>query len=504
MLRETFTIVYFFETINIFVMFFVLAILTIGLSTMVIFVILKDPIRVIYSIIRYPIDRLELESYKHIKETGLRFSELENLISSLEKIEIKIKKSNSIIKFHDYNDNDINNLKALFISFKPDGTITGLNEMIVKESIREGKDIIGTNIFNRLSVTENEIVKNQLYFNINEAIGTKKKVSFINDSISTKIDNEPQREIYQLTLTPYFDEIGEIEEFLVCSIDITNMHLEKERLMEEHSIEKAKIENVYDEVTEALNGAMKEWVNSQKLSSLGSLVSGVSHEINTPLGVSVSAASFLKEINDMNIKKIEANLLSKSDFLEYIDTVSKTLSVLEYNLERSAELIKNFKNLAVNQSLEEKIRFNLPELVNSVILSVRHEYKNMDLEFSLEWPPELYLFNYPGLFSQVFTSIFINSLRHGLKGKKNALIEITLKIKNDRLIIEISDNGIGISAENIYKIFDPFYTTNRGSQSTGLGLSVVYNIVTKQLDGRINCESVPNVKTTMRLDIPIS
>ncbi len=268
--------------------------------------------------------------------------------------------------------------------------------------------------------------------------------------------------------------------------------------------EKQSLENLVLERTQELRIAMKELIDKEKLASLGSLVSGVAHEINTPLGVSVSAASYLESINKKNLALLSEGKMTKRNFVEYMGSVEESSKILNVNLNRASELIKSFKAIAVNQSIEEKVNFNLYEYIQTVLLSLKHEYKNTNHQFVINCDKALVINSYSGAFAQVMVNLIMNSLIHGFKDKKDGVIKIDISKINDKLLIAYSDNGCGISEENLQKIFDPFFTTNRNSGGSGLGLNVVYNLITGPLNGKIACESVVGQGTTFKIIINLS
>lgn len=278
----------------------------------------------------------------------------------------------------------------------------------------------------------------------------------------------------------------------------------KEEIERLNEAEKQSLENLVSERTEELRIAMKELIDKEKLASLGSLVSGVAHEINTPLGVSVSAASYLESINKKNLALLSEGKMTKKNFVEYMNSAEESSKILNVNLNRASELIKSFKAIAVNQSIEEKVNFNLYEYIQTVLLSLKHEYKNTNHQFAINCDKALVINSYSGAFSQVMVNLIMNSLIHGFKDKKDGVIKIDISKINDKLLVVYSDNGCGISEENLQKIFDPFFTTNRNSGGSGLGLNVVYNLITGPLNGKITCESVVGQGTTFKININLS
>ena len=278
--------------------------------------------------------------------------------------------------------------------------------------------------------------------------------------------------------------------------------VEKQNEIEElHKTETHRMNLIIDEKTENLKAVMEELMEKERLASLGELVSGVAHEINTPLGVAVSASSLMEANNESFKKELLEGSISKSGLVSYIESIDETTAILNSNLYRAAELVKSFKEIAVNQSIEEKSRFNFREYIDSILLSLKHEYKNKNVEFKIDCPDDLVINNYSGAISQVFTNLIMNSLIHGFKDMKSGQINISVAPEDENLIIHYKDNGLGMNEEVKKRAFEPFYTTNRGKGGSGLGMNIVYNLVTAKLNGKISCKSEINMGTEFIIEI---
>lgn len=240
-------------------------------------------------------------------------------------------------------------------------------------------------------------------------------------------------------------------------------------------------------------------LEAEKAASLGHLVAGVAHEINTPVGVSLSTASYLKKVNNEQRKKLAEGTMNKDNLKELMSVIDESTRLLNTNLERAADLVKSFKQLAVDQSSGTCERFDLKDNIDSVILSLLHEYKHMAVDIINRSPEQMYLYTFPGAMSQIITNLIINSLHHGLKGCTSGLIEIDVKQVGKNIVLVYQDNGSGISKENIGKIYEPFFTTNRSNGNSGLGMHIVMSLVTQKLRGNITCDSQEGkgVKFTM-------
>ncbi len=243
-------------------------------------------------------------------------------------------------------------------------------------------------------------------------------------------------------------------------------------------------------------------LEAEKAASLGHLVAGVAHEINTPVGVSLSTASYLKKVNDEHRQLLATGAMSKENLKEFISVIDESTRLLNTNLVRAADLVKSFKQLAVDQSSGNKEKFELKDNIDSVILSLLYEYKHMPVRIENLCPAQVYLNTYPGALSQIFTNLIINSLHHGLKDIDEGLIEIDAKIKPDWIILTYRDNGTGISEENMKKMYEPFFTTNRHNGNSGLGMHIVLSLVTQKLKGNIRCDSEEGKGVLFTIEFP--
>jgi len=237
---------------------------------------------------------------------------------------------------------------------------------------------------------------------------------------------------------------------------------------------------------EQLKQTQQTLVESEKMASLGGLVAGVAHEINTPVGISVTAASFLQdELSQLN-EKLTTNKLSKGYLEGVIERMDESGRLLSNNLSRAADLISSFKQVAVDQSNEACYSFKLKENVTQVVTSLKHKLKQVDCKVFIDCPEDLSIYSFPGSFTQIYSNLIINSILHGFEnwdGKHE--IYINFELKDDLLQIDYKDTGKGIPDEIAKRIFDPFVTSKRGSGGSGLGTHIIYNIVKQLFKGDI-------------------
>ncbi|MDG3087846.1 cache domain-containing protein [Vibrio hannami] len=248
------------------------------------------------------------------------------------------------------------------------------------------------------------------------------------------------------------------------------------------------------ERTKDLNNKIKDiedmqnqLVESAKLASLGGIVAGVAHEINTPVGISITGITHLDDITKDIDAKFEAQSLTSDDFRGYLAGVKETSEIVFLNLDRTAKLIQNFKMISVDQATEEERRFNVHDYLMEILLSVGNITKKNNVQVDVFCDTNIEIKSQPGYLAQVLTNLIMNSIRHGFIVDREHNIRISVNRTDNGLVFIYEDNGVGIPEEHESKIFEPFFTTNREEGGTGLGLNIVHNIVTNKLHGRIEC-----------------
>jgi signal transduction histidine kinase len=268
--------------------------------------------------------------------------------------------------------------------------------------------------------------------------------------------------------------------------------------------QKEELEQQKEELQITLENLQKtqlQLIQSEKLASLGGLVAGVAHEINTPVGISVTAASNLAEETQEMADKYKANKISRAEFKDYLNTANQSAKLILSNMERAASMVQSFKQVSVDQSTEQKRKFKLKEYSEDVIRSLYPRLKGKKIKINLDMDYQLELNSYPGAFSQILTNLILNSLVHGFEGKSQGNIEITAQQKNGELEINYRDDGKGIPESNLNKIFDPFFSTDKKA-GTGPGLHIVYNLVNQKLQGTITCSSKKKKGVDFKIIIP--
>jgi len=253
-----------------------------------------------------------------------------------------------------------------------------------------------------------------------------------------------------------------------------------------------ELEHSNDELEQTITNlklTQNKLVESEKMSSLGVLVAGVAHEINTPIGIGLTGATHFLSITNKIKKDYEEERMSQKEFENYIDTSKEIAILINTNLSRTAQLVTNFKKISFDQSSEEKRKINLRKYLDDILLSMNSITKKTNIVIENKCPNEININTYPGAISQIITNLIINSIKHAFKENEKGNIIINVTMKDDRIELVYEDTGRGIDKDTLPKIFDPFFTTNRVGGGTGLGLNILYNIISNTLSGTVKCSS---------------
>ena len=244
-------------------------------------------------------------------------------------------------------------------------------------------------------------------------------------------------------------------------------------------------------------------IEAEKLAALGRLVAGVAHEINNPVGTSLTVASSLERKAAMFTAEVARGDLRRSSLNEFLDISREASSQLVANLTRAAELVQSFKQVATDRSHSNQRTFDLGDLTEQVFLSLRPSLGKQNVTLNVECQPDLTMNSYPGPYGQVLTNLLLNSIAHAFPGGKGGIVDVKAQASgHDHVEIVFSDDGCGMSLDVRRKAFDPFFTTRRDQGGTGLGLHIVFGIVTNCLGGRLNLDSEPNQGTKMQILLP--
>jgi signal transduction histidine kinase len=257
------------------------------------------------------------------------------------------------------------------------------------------------------------------------------------------------------------------------------------------------------EALESLQATQTQLVEAEKMAALGGLVAGIAHEINTPISVGVTAASYLDEQTTTIRDNYKAGTMKRTNFEGYLDIASQSSNMILTNLNRAVELIQSFKKIAVDQSSEDRRAFAVEPYIKEVLLSLKPKLKLTKHTINVIGDGNLTIDSYPGDFAQIVTNLVMNSLVHGYEPDDQGHLIFDIKQSNDHLVCEYSDDGVGIPPENLGRIFEPFFSTRWGQGGSGLGLHIIYNLVTQRLRGTIRCQSKLGSGTKFIIEIPM-
>ncbi len=244
-------------------------------------------------------------------------------------------------------------------------------------------------------------------------------------------------------------------------------------------------------------------VQSEKMASLGRLVAGFAHEINTPIGIAVGAISSQKIKTEAIEELLKQDEVDEDELFGALEIVSEAANLSLSNLNKAAHLVHSFKRAAIDQTTENVVQFEVKALIEGIITTLNSKFNETAIEIQVDCSEDLSIESVPGRLEQILVHLMINSWVHGFEEGKNAgKINIAVALNDKNFHFEYSDTGKGIAPENLEKIFEPFFTGYRGHGGSGLGLYVCYNIVTAQLNGSITCESTPGNGAQFIIDFP--
>ena len=314
------------------------------------------------------------------------------------------------------------------------------------------------------------------------------------------------------------DEIGDLTDAFNSMLEQTEQYektliVQKEQLqLNQETLELKvrqrtnKLQILNDEITETLNRVetmQEQLIESEKMASLGGLVAGIAHEVNTPIGICLTASSFLKERYVTIQKQYENDDMTQDNFEEFLNIVHESSDMILKNIQRATEIVQNFKKVAVDQSVEDERCFNVKAYLFEIIKSLHPKLKQHNHVIEVVSDDHFFINSYPGAFYQVFSNLIINSIIHGFETIESGQIKILITCEQENMTIEYNDNGQGMSPEILKTVFEPFVTTKRNKGGTGLGAHIVYNIITQQLQGTILCHSDVDQGVQFKMNFPV-
>ena len=281
----------------------------------------------------------------------------------------------------------------------------------------------------------------------------------------------------------------------------------------ENAIARRKAENELraakeraEKALQDLREAQQNLIAAEKLAALGGLVAGVAHEVNNPIGISLTvASSFARRCEDF-AQEVEAGQLRRSQLNDFLEIGRDAANQLVANLQRAGELVQSFKQVAVDRSHADRRQFDLRESTDHIVTSLRPVLRRSQISLTVDVPAGITMDSYPGSYGQVLTNLFLNSVIHAFPDGRTGSVTVEARQvctpSRDDIELFVSDDGIGMSEEIQRRALDPFFTTRRNEGGTGLGLHIIFNLVTQQLGGRLSFESRLGWGTRFRITVP--
>ncbi len=281
---------------------------------------------------------------------------------------------------------------------------------------------------------------------------------------------------------------------LVGIVDIT--------LRKKHEIELSEAKDTAERTLIQLRRTQQNLIQAEKMAATSLLVAGVAHEINTPVGIVLTASTLLSGKTDEVKRLLSEKRLHRGDLEHYLESMVEMLTCIESNITRTAKLVQSFKQVAVDQTCDERRTFDMPSYIHEVLVSLGPRLRKTGHTVNFEGLTNLKVDCYPGAIAQILTNLIINATQHGFDDGHVGRITITLDLQGDAVYLSCADNGKGVPPENIGRIFDAFFTTRRFDGGTGLGLHIVYTLTTSTLGGNISVHSEPGQGTVFELTFP--
>ncbi|CAJ1873442.1 ATP-binding protein [Aeromonas jandaei] len=461
---------------------------------------------------KFNLDRLDMELELEGRPLPRKKpDELDTLVATLNQMRTRLRDEllarhqavEQLQQERDFSATLINSANMVICCMEPDLTIASINPAAILLTGYHQQELLQHNWLD-LFVSN---AQRQELSNILSAEGS------LADKVVIMHDQQAHELVLQWTFVPFYEgpnlkyQIGfgyDITQLKKVEREIIQLNEQLEGKVAERTRSLSEANTQLGKAYDDLKQAQQTLVESEKMASLGSLVAGVAHEINTPIGISVTASSYLQErVADFK-SHIESKQLSRSYLNEFTVNLDESMQLLQGNLRRASELIASFKQVAVDQSSEARYNFSLADNLHQVVVSLGHKLKKAQCEADIQCDPKLSIFSFPGSFTQIYSNLILNSINHGFDNwDKPKKITIKVEQQGEELLIDYSDNGRGIPPEILPRIFDPFVTSKRGQGGSGLGTHIIYNLVVQLLRGRIHCASEPGNGAEFHIRLPI-
>lgn len=430
--------------------------------------------------------------------TALKKERIEKQLAKEEALRYEIKAKN-VIKTSQERFKNL--LEASFdgIVIHKNGKFIEVNEGLLKLLNITSSKIEGQTLFDYLPKSEHELVfsnisqtENRLYETVVIPVGGK-PIAVEAVGTSHTINGDSVR------ITGFRDITKQKEAEKIKSEFLKTL----EKKVEERTYNLNEKNEKLKKTLKVLEATQEQLIQKEKMASLGNLVFGISHEVNTPLGICVTAASHLKEEAKKILELSKEKNLRKSMFDQFLEVTQESTRLVSENLDKAANLMQQFKKISIDSRSEEKSEFNLCRHIQLILSAYQEKMSIHQHQFVFQCPENLSLSSYSTAYTQLFTHLIDNSLLHGFQGKENRTITIHIVRTKSHIQIRYSDNGVGFQEAEIGKIFEPFYTTKRSSGCTGLGLHIISTTVALKLSGTIKCVQQETGGVEFQIDLPL-
>jgi C4-dicarboxylate-specific signal transduction histidine kinase len=297
---------------------------------------------------------------------------------------------------------------------------------------------------------------------------------------------------------------GDVTEFKTHEIELERLNRELESRVRQRTEALRESNHDLQHSLDALRQTQAQLINSEKMAALGGLVAGVAHEINTPLGIGVTAASHLEQETKRLGLQLEDGTLTKEGLAAFRQLALESAQLILRNLMRADKLVRSFKQVAVDQSTEDRRKIDLAVYLQEILTSLAPALKKTPYKIHADCPEGLVLDTYPGAIYQVVANLVMNSLMHGFRERPEGRITLRARREDDEVVLDYADDGRGMTEEVRKRVFEPFFTTRRGEGGSGLGMHIVWNLATQRLGGGITCDSEEGRGAHFQLRIPVS
>ena len=289
---------------------------------------------------------------------------------------------------------------------------------------------------------------------------------------------------------------------LLLTVKSACLAYEQERELKRQNTELKSLNSDLEGMLTRLKEQQEELARSEAKATIGTLVAGVSHELSTPIGNSLIAADMLEEQAVRVNQDLEKAQLKRSELEEFVRAVLEGSGLLRKNLQRAAGLVQNFKQVSADQASEQRRHFDLATAIREVLATMAPGLRGKPHQVVLDIPNEIEMDSRPGALGQVVINLVNNAYLHAFEGRNNGLLKISATREDEKVFLRFADNGVGMSEATLAQLMKPFFSTKIGQGGTGLGMSIVNNLVTKSLAGKLSVSSHLGIGTTFAVTLP--